>query len=87
MKTGRPAKHPRTLFGRRLHAARVVAGLSQAQVAERLGMTQKGYADWERHPVALRPEQIMRLMKILEISPNYLFGKTKSLKCKPAAKK
>jgi DNA-binding transcriptional regulator YiaG len=78
MKTGRPAKHPRTPFGKRLHAARVAAGLSQAQVAQQLGMTQKGYADWERHPVALRPEQITQVMEILEISPNYLFGKTKA---------
>jgi len=79
MNTGRPAKHSRTPFGERLHAARVAAGLSQAQVAKRLGITQAGYAGWERHAVALRPEQIEQLVEILNISPNYLFGKTKKL--------
>ena len=79
MKTGRPAKHSRTPFGERLHAARIAAGLSQAQVAKSLGITQTGYAGWERHPVALRPAQIEQVMEILGISPNYLFGKTKKL--------
>ena len=82
MKTGRPAKYPRTEFGERLHAARLALGLSQAQVAEKLGMTQKGYADWERHPVALRAEQINQVIEILGISPNYLFGKRKRLSLK-----
>lgn len=79
MKSGRPAKHSRTPFGERLHAARIAAGLSQAQVAKRLGITQTGYAGWERHPVALRCEQIEQVVEILGISPNYLFGKTKKL--------
>jgi len=79
MKTGRPAKYPRTPFGERLYAARLATGFSQAQVAKKLGITQMGYAVWERHPVALRPEQIEQITEILEISPNYLFGKTKKL--------
>lgn len=89
MKTGRPAKYPRTPFGERLHTARLAAGLSQAQVAKKLGLTQTAYAFWERHTVALRPEQIEQVTEILEISPNYLFGKTKKpvLKIKPSAKK
>jgi hypothetical protein len=33
-------RYPRT----RLHAARLAAGLSQTQVAEKLGMSQKAYA-------------------------------------------
>ena len=53
MKTGRPSKHPRTPFGERVLAARQAAGLTQAQVADKLGMTQHAYAYWERHPVAL----------------------------------
>ena len=44
MKTGRPAKYPRTPFGERLNAAREVLGLSQAQVADKLGITQTAYA-------------------------------------------
>jgi len=76
MQTGRPSKEPRTDFGQRLHAAREVLGLSQAQVAEQLGITQKAYAVWERYPVALRPEQIEKAAAVLKVSVEHLFGKT-----------
>ena len=76
MNTGRPAKHPRTPFGARLHAAREVRGLSQAQVAEQLGLTQTAYASWERHPVALRPDQVEQVARILGVSVEELFTGT-----------
>lgn len=75
MQTGRPAKHPRTPFGQRLHAAREAAGLSQAQVAEKMGVAQNAYAAWERHPVALKPQQIEKLAETLNVPPEYFFGK------------
>lgn len=74
MKTGRPAKRPRTPFGERLHSAREELGLSQAQVAKEIGITQNAYAMWERHPVALKPEQIERVAKALNIPVELLFG-------------
>ena len=74
MKTGRPSKYPRSPFGERLHAAREAAGLSQAQVADKLGLTQTAYAVWERHPVALRPEQIERVAAILGVTAEQLFA-------------
>lgn len=75
MQTGRPSTEPRTEFGQRLHAAREALGLSQAQVAEQLGITQKAYAVWERYPVALRPEQIEKAAAVLKVSVEHLFGK------------
>jgi len=75
MQTGRPAKHPRTAFGERIFAAREAANLSQAEVAEKLGLSQNAYAMWERHPVALRPQQIEQLAAILGVSVEALFGK------------
>lgn len=74
MQTGRPAKRPRSPFGEKLHAAREAAGLSQAQVADKLGMAQTAYAKWERHPVALRPDQIEEVAKVLGVSVEQLFG-------------
>jgi transcriptional regulator with XRE-family HTH domain len=74
MQIGRPSKHPRTAFGERLTAARTEAGLSQAQIAEKLGITQTSYADWERYPVALRPDQIERLTQILKVPIEQLYG-------------
>ena len=65
---GRPAQKERTEFGTRLHGYRVAAGLSQQELAEKLGMSQRAYAYWERHPVALRPEQLQQLAAGLKIS-------------------
>jgi len=76
MQTGRPSKEPRTDFGQRLLTAREAAGLSQAEVAKQLGITQKAYAVWERYPVALRPKQIEAVASALQVSVEYLFGKT-----------
>ncbi len=73
MQTGRPSKYPRTPFGQRVHAAREAMGLSQAQVAEKMGVTQTAYAVWERHPVALRPEQIEKLAEVLNVTVEHLF--------------
>ena len=74
MKTGRPSKAERSPFGARLHTARETAGLSQAQVAAKLGIHQSSYADWERYPVALRPEQLSQLASILGVTPEQLLG-------------
>jgi len=76
MLVGRPTKQPRTSFGQRLLTSREALGLSQAQVAEQLEITQPSYADWERYPVALRPEQVAQLARILKVSLEYLFGYT-----------
>ena len=74
MNTGRPASQPRSPFGERLHAAREARGLSQAQMAEKLGMSQNAYACWERKPVALRPDQIEQLTTILNMPIEVLFN-------------
>lgn len=87
MKTGRPSKLPRTEFGARLHAAREAAGLSQAQVAHKLGITQAAYAFWERRNVALRAEQIEQVAAILGVPPEQLFtAATKPRGSGPAGK-
>ena len=78
MQTGRPSKHPRTPFGENLHAARETAGLSQAQVAEKMGVAQNAYAMWERHSVALKPQQIEKLANTLGVPVEYFFGKTEA---------
>jgi transcriptional regulator with XRE-family HTH domain len=74
MQTGRPAKKERTAFGERLHALREQAGLSQQQLADKIGLTQRAYAYWERHPVALRPDQLLSLAQTLSVSVDDLVG-------------
>jgi transcriptional regulator with XRE-family HTH domain len=74
MQTGRPAKTERTSFGQRLHALREQAGLSQQQLADKIGLSQRAYAYWERHPVALRPDQLLSLAQALNVSVDDLVG-------------
>lgn len=74
MQRGRPSQRPRCPFGERLCAARTALGFSQAHVAEKPGITQTAYADWERYPVALRPDQVEKLIGILKVSVEQLYG-------------
>jgi transcriptional regulator with XRE-family HTH domain len=74
MPQGRPSSRSRPSFGQRLFEARQALGLSQTEVAEKLNMGQAGYAAWERDNVALRPDQICRLAKILNVSVDHLLG-------------
>jgi transcriptional regulator with XRE-family HTH domain len=71
---GRPAKKERTAFGERLYNARIAAGLSQQQLADKLDLSQRAYAYWERHPVALRPDQLEQLAVALNVSVSDLIG-------------
>ena len=75
MAMGRPAKSKRTEFGERLVTARQQAGLSQAQVAEKLGITQQSYGGWERRETALKPEHLVQLAATLNVTVDYLLGK------------
>lgn len=74
MQTGRPAKTERTEFGKRLCEMRERAGLSQQQLAERVGVSQRAYSYWERYAVTLRPDQLLKLSEALGISVEELVG-------------
>src|SRR5262245_60478211 len=78
MALGRPTRKQRAPFGERLHDLRQQAGLSQRQVAEKLGMSQRAYSHWERHPVGLRPEQLRHLSQALGVSLDELIGGTQT---------
>ena len=58
---------PRCDFGERLLKAREAAGLSQTELADKLGVLQRTVAYWERRPSSLRPEQIATLALALNV--------------------
>jgi transcriptional regulator with XRE-family HTH domain len=68
MNRGRPSKAPRSEFGKRLMALRERAGLSQVQLGEQLGLSQRAIAHWERRRCSLYPEQLEALAKALNIT-------------------
>lgn len=80
MPGGRPAKTKRSPFGERLAAARLQAGLTQQQLADKLGTVQRVIAHWEREPVALRADQLSALADVLGVTADYLVGRNEPKK-------
>jgi transcriptional regulator with XRE-family HTH domain len=72
---GRPTNRRRTDFGKRLVAAREDAGLSQRELAEKLGISQRALSWWDRENVALKPGQMTALAEALDVTADYLLGR------------
>jgi len=72
---GRPPKKDRAPFGQRLVAARQEAGLTQQELADKVGVTQRVIAYWERESVSLKIEQLVALADALATSVDYLLGR------------
>jgi transcriptional regulator with XRE-family HTH domain len=66
-------------FGWNLRIARQRAGLTQQDLADRLGIKQSGISLWERGLCVPKPASIARLAKALEIEPSELLRETKGL--------
>ena len=61
-------------IGERLKESRKAAGYIQAQIAEKMNMTQQQYSRFENGVFELNYEQIILLCKIYDISADFLFG-------------
>lgn len=57
-------------IGNKLLAFRKKLGLTQAEVAEAAGLSDRTYADIERGTVNMRLETILRICKALKITPD-----------------
>lgn len=60
-------------FGQRLRERREELGLSQAALAERLGVRQSAIGNYETGVSFPREEILLRLFDCLEVDPNYLY--------------
>jgi transcriptional regulator with XRE-family HTH domain len=76
MLTGRPAKTKRSALGERIAALRERAGLSQEQLAKKVGSNQKTVAYWERRAVTLKLAQIEAVAVALGCAPQEVLGLT-----------
>lgn len=74
MPMGRPTAKERTEFGQKLFERREASRLTQAEVAEQLGISQRAYSAWERDPVAIVPERISAVAGILGTTVAELLG-------------
>ena len=61
-------------IGNNLKTARKAKGFTQKQIAEKMLMTQQQYSRFENGVFELNYEQILKLCKLLDITPNDLFS-------------
>lgn len=66
-------------IGLHLFDIRKRLGLTQAQVAEAAGMSDRAYADIERGGVNMRVETVLRICNALHISPDQILTEEESL--------
>lgn len=71
---GRPAKKEAPAYGKHLASLRTVAGLSQQQVADEIGVRQSTIATWERSSRPPKGDVLSQLAKLFNVSIQDLLG-------------
>jgi len=83
---GRPAQHPRPAYGQHLAELREAAGLTQQQLADKLGLPQSNITFWERSEKPPRGEVLSKLAHAVGVSVDVLLGVTPPKPKRQAAK-
>lgn len=60
-------------FGQRLRERRKELGISQGELAKALGVSLSAVSNYENGQNAMREDVLLRLFRVLEIEPNYLY--------------
>ena len=64
-------------IGNKLLTIRKRMGMTQAEVAEAAGLSDRTYADIERGSVNMRTETILRICNVLHITPDEVLKKAR----------
>ena len=67
------------IIGNKLLAIRKRLGMTQAEVAEAAGLSDRTYADMERGTVNMRIETILRICSVLHITPDEILTESNSV--------
>ena len=65
-------------IGNKLFGIRKRAGMTQAEVAEAAGLSDRTYADIERGTVNMRLETLLRICNVLHITPDEILTENSS---------
>lgn len=65
-------------FAERLKTLRKQVKLTQAQIAEKLDISQQAYASWERGAKKPTQENLVKIAQILNVSVDYLVGNSEN---------
>lgn len=63
-----------SIIGNKLYSIRKKTGMTQADVAEKAGISDRTYADIERGTVNMRVETLLRICTVLKITPNEILS-------------
>lgn len=69
-------------IGNKLLAIRKKIGLTQAEVAEAAGLSDRTYADIERGCVNMRTETVLKICEALHITPDEIFTEESTIERK-----
>lgn len=62
------------MYGQRISELRIEKGLTQTQLAEQLGLTQKSVSKYELEQLDLSTELVIKISRFFEVSADYLLG-------------
>lgn len=62
------------IVGKRIRQARVLAGLTQEQLAEKIGVSRTAIVRWEGAETEPTLEHLLALTKSLKVSADYILG-------------
>ena len=65
-------------FAERLKTLRKQVKLTQAQIAEKLDISQQAYASWERGVKKPTQENLVKIAQVLDVTVDYLVGNSDS---------
>lgn len=68
-------------IGNKLHAIRKKTGLTQSEVAEAAGLSDRTYADIERGTVNMRIQTVLKICEALHITPDSVLTEENSSLC------
>ena len=60
-------------FGKRLRERRLELRMSQGELARLLGVTSAAVSNYESGQNAVREEVLLKMFRVLDIDPNYLY--------------
>ena len=62
------------MLSQQIRALRLAKGITQTQLADRLGVTKQSVSNWENDNIQPSAEMVVRLAEVFSVSTDYLLG-------------
>jgi transcriptional regulator with XRE-family HTH domain len=71
--TSQAAPHPLTIIGRNIAAARASKGITQRELAAKVGVDSRAPNRWERGGIVPRPDHLVKIAEALDRDPGWFY--------------